>query len=151
MIDVAFRVLPIDVVELEAPCVPFDRLLQALPEAEQVVDLLVRWQESIIYDVLQGLHSCKDVALAERVLATLESDDVLPTKLVSKDPLEHDVRQATATSRNSLVWRDVRVPKLLEQLQRRELGDEIFLKRGGIHMLAPNRAVGSVEEPHVDP
>ena len=117
VIDVILRVCPVDVIELEALGVPFDRLLHALSEAQQVVDLLVGQHQTVVYDILQGLHSREDVSLTERILAALETDDVLPSKPLGQHLLKHDVCQTPAPGSDGLFWCEIVVSELLQKLQ----------------------------------
>ena len=69
VVNVVVGMFPVDVVELKAPGVSLNRLLQAPAQAQQVVDLLVGPQQAVVHDVLQCVHGRQDVALAEGVLA----------------------------------------------------------------------------------
>jgi len=121
VVDVPLRVLPVDVVQREALEVAFDGLLEALAQAEQVVDLLVGPHQAVVEHVLQRLDGCMDISLAEGVLVALVTDRVDPPELLFQDPIQHDGRLAPAAKGERLGRREVLPAEVLQKLQGRHL------------------------------
>ena len=67
VIDVVLRLLPVDVLERVALGVAQDGLLQALAQAEKVVDLFVGADQPIEHEVLQRIDPGDDVVFAEGI------------------------------------------------------------------------------------
>ena len=131
--DVVVGALPIDVVELKAPGVPLDGLRQALPHAEEVIDLLVGRQKAVLHDVLQGLHRSQDVALAEGILAAPEADGIQLAELVRQDLVEDDTAQPIAAGLGGFPRGEILVAQVLQEGHGGKLRDELLLEGGSSH------------------
>ena len=118
--------VPVDVVERKALGVAADRLLQALAENQQVVDLLVGADESVVQHVFQNLHGGLDVGLAELVLLPLEANPVQFAQLFDEHRFEQHVARLSPPQRDRLARREVAPAQILQELQGRYLRDVVF-------------------------
>ena len=98
VVGVVFGMFPVNIIELKALGISFDRLLQTLSHAQQVIRFLVGWQQAVIYYVLQCLNCRKDIALAKGVRAAPEDDGVLPAELLRQYLVEEHAAQPAAAS-----------------------------------------------------
>ena len=88
VVDVALRVLPINVVQAEALGIALDGLGEAGAQGEQFVDALAGGDEAVegVTFVAEGLQGMAEVGLGEGVRLAFESDGV-----VSAEPLGQHV------------------------------------------------------------
>ena len=130
VVGVVFRMFPVDIIKLKALGVSFDRLLQTLPHAQQVIRFLIGWQQAIIYYVLQCLNCREDIALAEGIRAASEEDGVLIAQLIRQYLVEEYAAQSITASFVRFFRAEVLVAEILQKRHRRKLGDELFLEGG---------------------
>ena len=77
--------VPVDVLERKTLRVPLNRLLQTLPEDQQVVDLFVGPNEPVVDDILESLHCRLNVRVAELESLPLEPNLIELPKLFDQN------------------------------------------------------------------
>ncbi len=96
-------VLPVDVAQGESLGFTVDGLVEALPQREEVIDLLAGAHQTVERHVAQRLDGLGDVLLGEGASTALERDDVEPAELRREDSFEESMPnlrplRSTATS-----------------------------------------------------
>ncbi len=79
--------------------------------------------------ILERLDGREDVPLGELVLGALEADLVEPAELGPEDALQEDVRPPSAPLGVRLGRGEVAIPEVLQEQERRDLGDIVLEER----------------------
>jgi len=117
VIDVVFRMFPIDVMQAEAARIASDGLREAGAEGEQFIDFLIGAHETIVRLFLEITHGLLDIGFAERDFLPFVVDAVMLTQPLDQHILQNDIAELAASFGEGVIGREILIPHRHEQLQ----------------------------------
>lgn len=131
---VAPPVSPVDVLQVEAPGIALDGLLQGRPQRDQVIELLIGLQQAVVLDVPELLDRRLDVLLAEEILAPPVLNPVDLLEPLPENPLQDHLPGLPLPLPERLLRLQVGKPQIHQYLERRDLGEIFLVEAEAVHV-----------------
>ena len=126
VVDILFRVFPIEVMKRPALAVALDGLIQAGPQGEEVINLFVGSHQPIVGFILQPPDRLAQVGLAEQVRLPLGLDPVISLQPGLEDPGQNHLVGPAIAKPQRLLPAEILPPQGVEHLDRRDYRIEVF-------------------------